>query len=337
MVTTQNTQANGNTGFSQKFGRFMARLKSPTGKFCFPAFWLWRDYEEIMGIIYDGIQKGVEFDIWEILGHAPDICYHTLHSPGFDMRPSGSPLLGTRNGVEQWKTSHMQQFQRIQDTDFSADFHWVALDWFSDNSISWYVEVDSGSNQLFEVANSLANPAADDGVIDEAMLILNNAYGSDWSHNQSELYDKDYENFVGVTPSPWDLEISDVVVQQFEGEQTSGVIPDSQVTRRYTTQTVVGPEGTIDDVVVLLPTRQTDRQGTIHEIEARIAYRPANIRENQIGIEWEIIATPPLTPVFVDGNNKSWRARVHMTTVDTSPLPEALEFTVNITRVFLKT
>lgn len=334
MVTTQNTQANGQSGFSQKFGRFMVRVKAPRGQFCFPAAWLWRDYEEA-GIIYQNKQKSIEADIWEILGHAPDISYHTLHSPGFSMRPGDVPLLGSYQGVEQWKTASMQQFQRINAArDYSSDFFWVALDHFTDNSCSWYVEDRPNSGIMVEVANSLMSPLADDGIIDPAMLILNNAFLSDWAWNQSKLYDMNYSRFVGQTAPPYDYKISDVLIQQFPGEQTPGVSINTD--KVYTRETVVGPVGTIDDVVVCLPTHETDRQGTVHEIELKLAYRPVNIKREDIALKWSITASAPLEPVFVDGNDQSWKARVYLTTSDSSPLPESYDFKVNIDSVTLK-
>jgi len=332
MVTTQNTQANGNTGFSQKFGRWGARIRSPRGQFSFPAFWLWRDYEEINGVTFTNIQKSVEFDIWEILGHAPDISYHTLHSPGFDMRPNNSPLLGNYNGRDQWVSSHMQQHQIVnQSVDFSARFWWVYFDWFTDNTCAWYVENAFGD--IIEVANARIQPTADDGTIDAAMMILNNAYGSDWSWNQSKQVDQNYERFVDETPGPHVLEVDEVCVWQFDGAQGGN---QEVIEKRYTDQTVVGPEGTIDDVVIGLPSHETDRQGTVHEVEAKIAYRPVNITPDMIGLEWGINAPAPLVPVFVDGNNKDWRARVHLTTSDSSPLPEAIDCEIFVSSVFLK-
>lgn len=333
IVTSQNTQANGNSGYSQKFGRWKFRVKAPRGQFCFPAAWLWRDYEEINGISYTTAQKGPEFDVWEILGHAPDISYHTLHSPGFNMRPSGSPLLGTYQGVEQWKTSSMQQFQRINAArDYSSDFFWVAFDWFTDNTCAWYVETAPNSGQLIEVANAKVNPTADDGIIDEAMMILNNAYMSDWSWYQSNLFDVSYSRFVGPTAPPWDYEISDVVVEKYPSQQTGST---SVTEKTYTSETVIGPIGTIDDVVICVPTHETDRQGKVHEVEAKIAYRPVNIPADKIGITWAVSAPPPIVPVFADGNDKGWRVRIHLTTVDTTPLAAATDIQISIASVVL--
>ena len=66
--------------FSQTYGRFEARIKLPTGKAIWPAFWLlgnerctaeWPDCGEI--------------DILESIG-APDTIYSTIHGPGYSGR-----------------------------------------------------------------------------------------------------------------------------------------------------------------------------------------------------------------------------------------------------------
>lgn len=333
IVTTQNTQANGYTGFSQKTGRWLFKIKAPRGQFCFPAVWHWRDYDEAVNAEEEA-QKGIEGDVWEILGHAPDISYHTLHSPGFSMRPNGVPLLGTYQGVEQWKTASMQQFQKIDpNRDYSSDFFWVGKDVFDDGSTAWYAEETAGSGLMIEIFNALMSPLADDGIIDEAMMILNNAYSSDWSWYQSKLFDASYSRFVGPTAPPWDFKIAEVHVQRFPSEQGGNANTSSKKT--YTNETVIGPVGTIDQVVVCLPNHETDRQGTIHEVELKLAYRPVNIPADKIGIKWRIDAAAPLQPVFIDGDEKSWRARIQLTTTDTTPLPKATDFKVVIESVTL--
>jgi len=329
MVTTQNTAANGNSGFSQKFGRFGARIKCARGFKHFPAFWLWPDYEEL-NVTYTNVQKQSEKDIWEILGHAPDISYQTLHQPGFDMRPNGVPFSGQYNGVDQWKTSHMQQFQLLGPRDFSTDFYWVYCDWFTDNTFAFYYETAPNSGIFVEVSNARGAPPYVDGIIDESMLIFNNAFGSNWSKDQAAI-DTGWPGYTGSTSFPLDFEISDVCVEQFEGQQTgntggSGTGTTSNPT--YTQEPVVGPFGTIDDVVINIPDDETDRQGTIHEIEAKIAYRPYNIPVDRIGIQWFHNFPSPFQCTFVDGSDKQWRVRIHLTTFNNSPLPQTLQGSV---------
>lgn len=325
MVTTQNTQANGGTGFSQKFGRFGARLKCAKGYKHFPAFWLWPDYEEINGVTYNSIDKQSEKDIWEILGHAPDISYQTLHQPGFDMRPNGAPFSGQYNGVDQWKQSFFQQFQKLGPEDHSQEFLWVYLDWYTDNTFAWFIETGQNSGVMIEVANSRGAPPYVNGTIDESMLLFNNAIGSNWSKDQA-LFDMNWPGYTGNTSFPLDFEISDVCVEQW-GEQQPGGGSTSTGTGplTYTGETVIGPFGTFDDVVVCLPDEETDRQGTIHEVEAKICYRPYNIAESSIGIQWFHNFPPPFNVTFVDGSDKQWRARIHLTTTNNSPLPATLQ------------
>lgn len=325
IVTTQNTQANGNSGFSQKFGRFGARIKCARGLGHFPAFWLWPDYEEINGITYSSIDKQCEKDVWEILGHSPNISYQTLHQPGFDMRPNGSPFSGQYNGVDQWKNSFFQQFQLLAFRDHSAEFLWVYLDWYTDNTFAWFIENGQNSGNFIEVANSRGAPPYVNGVIDESMLIFNNAFGSNWSFDQAQI-DVNWPGYTGTTSFPLDFEISDVCVEQWSGQQIgSGDVSTGTGPTTFTDQTVIGPFGDFSDVVVCLPNEETDRQGTIHEIEAKIAFRPYNIPESSIGIQWFHNFPPPFNVTFVDGSDKQFRARIHLTTTGNAPLPSTLQ------------
>lgn len=328
MVTTHNRISNNFSGFAQKFGRFGARIKSARGIGHFPAFWLWPDYEQGNGVTYPSVDKSSEKDIWEILGHAADISYHTLHQPGYDMRPNDVPLLPPYNGVDQWQKQHMQQFIESGVIDWSSGFHWVYLDWFTDNTFAWYAELTPNSGNIVEIANSRGAPPYVNGVIDESMLVFNNAIDSNWSvstarwQTSSPIY-TDQRSF------PLDFCISDVCVEQFESVQIGGGNSGGEtdpVEPIYTGTTVVGPPGGIEDVVVCLPTEESDRQGTVHEIEAKICYRPSNIPEDKIGIQWaHNFPTPPFQVSFVDGSDKQWHARIHLTTIDTTALPKTLQ------------
>jgi beta-glucanase (GH16 family) len=72
--------------FAQKYGRFEARIKLPTGKGIWPAFWLLGDDHETSPWPSCG-----EIDILETIG-APDTMYSTIHGPGY----SGSKGLSTK-------------------------------------------------------------------------------------------------------------------------------------------------------------------------------------------------------------------------------------------------
>jgi beta-glucanase (GH16 family) len=72
--------------FAQKYGRFEARIKLPTGKGIWPAFWLLGDDHESSPWPDCG-----EIDILETIG-APDTMYSTIHGPGY----SGAKGLSTK-------------------------------------------------------------------------------------------------------------------------------------------------------------------------------------------------------------------------------------------------
>jgi beta-glucanase (GH16 family) len=63
--------------FTQKYGRFEARIQLPTGKGIWPAFWLLGDNHATAPWPNCG-----EIDILETIG-APDTMYSTLHGPGY--------------------------------------------------------------------------------------------------------------------------------------------------------------------------------------------------------------------------------------------------------------
>lgn len=105
-------QAGGNdrgvpAGFTFTYGYAEARMKIPTGKGTFPAFWLWPANR----------QDPPEIDIMEVLGDAPHTTYMTYHPP------AGTDSQGVWSGS----------------TDLSQDFHVFAVDW-QPNVIIWYVD-----------------------------------------------------------------------------------------------------------------------------------------------------------------------------------------------------
>lgn len=64
--------------FSQRYGRFEARIKMPKGKGIWPAFWMMGD-----SISKVGWPGGGEIDIMEFLGHQVSTTFGTLHGPGY--------------------------------------------------------------------------------------------------------------------------------------------------------------------------------------------------------------------------------------------------------------
>ena len=64
--------------FTQQYGRFEARLKSPYGPGVWPAFWMLGENVSQIGWPQCG-----EIDIMEIRGQVPNTMYGTLHGPGY--------------------------------------------------------------------------------------------------------------------------------------------------------------------------------------------------------------------------------------------------------------
>ncbi len=95
--------------FSQKYGRFEARLKTPYGPGLWPAFWLLGDNIGTVGWPQCG-----EIDVMELRGQEPHIIHGTIHGPGY----SGS------NPISKSFTLFNKRF----DTDYNI----FAIEWDKD-------------------------------------------------------------------------------------------------------------------------------------------------------------------------------------------------------------
>lgn len=102
--------------FSQAYGRFEARIKTPTGPGLWPAFWM-------LGSNIDTKpwpQCG-EIDIMEQRGQQPSITYGTLHGPGY----SGGNSIGKAYALTNGR--------------FDTDYHIYAVEWGADH-IDFFVD-----------------------------------------------------------------------------------------------------------------------------------------------------------------------------------------------------
>lgn len=102
--------------FSQAYGRFEARIKTPTGPGIWPAFWM-------LGSNIDTKpwpQCG-EIDIMEQRGQQPSITYGTLHGPGY----SGGNSIGKAYGLTNGR--------------FDMDYHIYAVEW-GEGYIDFFVD-----------------------------------------------------------------------------------------------------------------------------------------------------------------------------------------------------
>ena len=109
--------------FSQKYGRFEARIKMPYGQGMWPAFWLLGD--ETNESVWPNIG---EIDIMEYKGQEPTTVHGTVHGPGY----SGG------NAITKSFT--------LPNSRFDNDFHIFGVEWGKDY-INFYVD-DKLYNQI---------------------------------------------------------------------------------------------------------------------------------------------------------------------------------------------
>ncbi|MBW6490694.1 MAG: glycoside hydrolase family 16 protein [Lentimicrobium sp.] len=102
--------------FSQKYGRFEARLKTPYGPGLWPAFWMLGT--SIETVPWPGCG---EIDIMELRGQEPHIIHGTIHGPGYS---GGNPITKS---------------YALNNDRFDADFHLYAIEWDKDK-IDFFVD-----------------------------------------------------------------------------------------------------------------------------------------------------------------------------------------------------
>jgi len=95
--------------FTQKYGRFEARIKTPYGPGIWPAFWmLGENINEVSWPLCG------EIDIMELRGQAPNTMYGTVHGPGY----SGGNSVG-------------KSYSLLNDR-FDKNFYVYAIEWDED-------------------------------------------------------------------------------------------------------------------------------------------------------------------------------------------------------------
>ncbi|MEM9986951.1 MAG: glycoside hydrolase family 16 protein [Bacteroidota bacterium] len=102
--------------FSQAYGRFEARLKTPFGPGLWPAFWMLGDNIDEVGWPQCG-----EIDVMELRGQQPNIALGSLHGPGYS---AGNAITGSFSMV---------------DGRFDTEFHLYAVEWFEDR-IDFFID-----------------------------------------------------------------------------------------------------------------------------------------------------------------------------------------------------
>jgi len=101
--------------FSQQYGRFEARLKTPYGPGIWPAFWMLGD-----NVATAGWPQCGEIDIMELRGQEPHIIHGSLHGPGY----SGGNAI-TKSFA-------------LMNARFDTDYHIFAVEWDEDK-IDYFV------------------------------------------------------------------------------------------------------------------------------------------------------------------------------------------------------
>jgi beta-glucanase (GH16 family) len=142
--------------FSQRYGRFEARIKIPRGQGIWPAFWMLGDDINKIGWPTCG-----EIDIMENIGKEPALVHGTIHGPGYN----GDKGIGA-------------PFALPGDHRFADDFHLYAVEW-EPNGIRFYVD-----DHLYATRTPADLPKGAKWVYDHPFfLLLNVAVGGGWPGN----------------------------------------------------------------------------------------------------------------------------------------------------------
>ncbi|WP_309642097.1 glycoside hydrolase family 16 protein [Flavobacterium sp.] len=102
--------------FSQTYGRFEARLKTPYGQGLWPAFWMLGANNETVTWPQCG-----EIDIMELRGQKPSIINGSLHGPGYS---GGNAITSS---------------YALRNDRFDVDYHIFAIEWNAD-TIDYFVD-----------------------------------------------------------------------------------------------------------------------------------------------------------------------------------------------------
>jgi beta-glucanase (GH16 family) len=139
--------------FSQRYGRFEARIQIPRGQGVWPAFWMLGDDIATVGWPTCG-----EIDIMENIGKEPDTVHGTIHGPGY----SGAKGIGS-------------PYKLTDSEEFADHYHLYAVEW-EPAAIRFYVD-----DKLYATRTPADLPAGAKWVYDHPFfLLLNVAVGGGW-------------------------------------------------------------------------------------------------------------------------------------------------------------
>jgi len=137
---------------SWTYGRFEISARLPRGQGLWPAFWMSPD-----DYSYGGWPASGEIDVFEVLGHEPDVVHGTVHwSEGRHRLSSGAVRTGG--------------------FDTSEGFHTYAVEW-EPGEIRWYLD-----GQLYHLSRGWSAPGGGAGApFDQSFYLkLNLAVGGNW-------------------------------------------------------------------------------------------------------------------------------------------------------------
>lgn len=139
--------------FTQNQGRFEARIKLPTGRGLWPAFWLLG-----ANVASSPWPACGEIDIMEYRGQEPNVVHGSLHGPGY----SGG---GART----------RSYTLTGGARFDAGFHVFAIEWKT-NQITYYVD-----NVPYQILTPSSLPSGTHWVFDHPFfIVLNLAVGGNY-------------------------------------------------------------------------------------------------------------------------------------------------------------
>jgi len=140
--------------FSWKYGRFEARIKLPTGRGVWPAFWLMPE-----DAVYGGWASSGELDIMEEVGDKPDTVDGTIHYG------------------DKWpRNVHTGDKFVLPSGTLGDDFHVYAVEW-EEGVIRWYIDGNLYETQTKWYTKAAPFPAPFD---QKFFIILNFAVGGAW-------------------------------------------------------------------------------------------------------------------------------------------------------------
>lgn len=137
--------------FAQKYGRFEARIKLPSGRGIWPAFWILGDDLKAAGWPACG-----EADIMENIGSEPSINHGSMHGPGY----SGGHALTGKYTLPRGR--------------FSDAFHTFSIEW-EPSAVRFYVD-----DHLYETRTPRDIPGKRWVYDHPFFILLNVAVGGSW-------------------------------------------------------------------------------------------------------------------------------------------------------------